>query len=309
MQRGKPLKFVSFFTKLLLVSLLAFGLFKSYDFYQQNKKERSKQKLLDKSNHEKPFVILITASNHSPYCEKNLFSALTQNYSSFRILYIDDASTDGTFEKANALARQFSPRSYEKVTFLRNKVRKGSLACLYDAIHNHCQNHEIVLVVDGADFLAHENVLTKLNKVYAKSFTWMTYGNFLDYPSYRQIPMKCRQLSKNVVFNNSFRTHEMPEVHLKTFYAGLFKLIAKEDLLNYNHQFILEDGTLAYYIPLLEMAGKHASFINEVLYLHTAKAAFPPPHEYISYLKKLPKYRRLKTLPFEQIPPTISPSA
>ena len=274
-----------------IVLLLALGAFKSYDFYKENKLERSKSKKLQVNTSQKPFVILISAHNNSIYCEKSLFSVITQNYQNFRVLYIDDASTDDSFLKVSLMASQSVQR--DKISFLQNKETKGSLACLYEAIAT-CQDHEIVLLVDGNDFLAHENVLSKLNKVYSKPSTWMTYGNFLDYPSYRQIPIKCKQIPKNVIFNNSFRSYELQEVHLKTFYAALFKQIRKEDLL-YKGRFLSADGTLAYFLPLLELAGKHASFVNEVLYLHT-RSHPPLSQECLSHIQKLPKYKRLKTL-------------
>jgi glycosyltransferase involved in cell wall biosynthesis len=285
-------KILKFLAKFAIVLLLAFGIYKSYDFYKQNKIQRKQAKELQIDSSQKSFVIVISAHNNTTYCEKSLFSALTQHYENFRILYIDDASTDDSFTKVSLMASQ-SPRA-EKISFIRNKEPKGTLACLYEAIHT-CKDHEIVLLVDGSDFLAHENVLRKLSKVYSKPSVWMTYGNFLDYPSYRQIPVKCKQIPKNIVFNNSFRTHEINDVYLKTFYAGLFKQIRKEDLL-YKEKVVNADATLAYFLPLLEMSGKHACFLNEVLYLHT-KSTPPLSLERVAYIKKLPKYKRLKALP------------
>ncbi len=285
-------KFLKFLAKFAIVLLLALGIYKSYDFYRQNKIQRKQAKALQIDHSEKAFVILITAHNSSAYCEKSLFSALTQNYENFRIIYTDDASTDDSFAKISLMASQSLRK--DKVSFIRNKEPKGHLASLYDAIYS-CEDHEIVLLVDGNDFLAHENVLSKLRKVYSKPSTWMTYGNFLDYPSYRQIPVKCKQIPKNIVFNNSFRSHEIHDMYLKTFYAGLFKQIKQEDLL-FKGKFISADASLGYLLPLLEMSGKHASFINEVLYLHT-RATPSLSQECLTYIKKLPKYKRLKALP------------
>jgi len=285
-------RILKFLAKFTIVLLLAFGIYKSYDFYKQNQIQRKQAKAPEIDSSQKSFVIVISAHNNTTYCEKSLFSALTQHYENFRILYIDDASTDDSFAKVSLMASQ-SPRS-NKISFIRNKEAKGTLACLYEAVHA-CKDHEIVLLVDGSDFLAHENVLRKLAKVYSKPSVWMTYGNFLDYPSYRQIPVKCKQIPKNIVFNNSFRTHEISDLYLKTFYAGLFKQIRQEDLL-YQEKIVHADATLAYFLPLLEMSGKHACFLNEVLYLHTKSTPSLSP-ERVAYIKKLPKYKRLKALP------------
>jgi cellulose synthase/poly-beta-1,6-N-acetylglucosamine synthase-like glycosyltransferase len=278
-----------FLAKSAIALLLIFGIYESYEFYQHNKIQRKTQQIGSLS--QKSFVILITADNNAAYCEKTLISALSQNYPNFRIVYIDQESTDGSWETVCRLA-DYSLHP-EKVTFLRSEKFVGSLARFYDAIHE-SKDEEILVIVDGNDFLAHENVLTKLNKIYSKPSIWMTYGNFLDYPSYKQIPVRCKQIPKNVVFNNSFRSHEIQEMHLTSFYAGLFKQIRKEDLV-YKGRFLSMHDTPAYTIPLLEMAGKHASFINDVLYLHTKSPTVSP--DLLNHIKKLPKYSRLKANP------------
>lgn len=283
-----------FLAKSAIAILLMFGIYKSYDFYEHNKIQRTQYQALSPT--QKSFVILITGHNNITYCEKSLNSALSQTYPHFRVVYIDQESTDGSWEKI-CRAVDSSPHP-EKVTLIQSKKLIGSLSSLYDAIHA-CQDQEILVVLDGNDFLAHEHVLCKLNKIYAKPSIWMTYGNFLDYPSYKQMPIRCKQIPKNVVFNNSFRSHEIQEMHLKTFYAGLFKKIRKEDLL-YKGRFLGMEDTPAYTIPLLEMAGKHASFINDVLYLHTKSS--PLSSELVNHLKKLPKYSRLKNLPLDHAP-------
>ncbi len=287
-------KTLLFLSKTSIVLLIAFGIYTSYSLYKENKLQRKHTKTLIIDSSQKSFVILISAYNNSKYCEKSLFSAITQRYQNFRVLYVDDASTDDSFAKISRMA-SLSDQS-DKISLVRNSKNKGSLDSLYNAIQT-CQDYEIIVPVDGNDFLAHENVLTKLNKVYTKPSTWMTYGNFLDYPSYRQLPIKCKQIPKTIVFNNSFRSHEIMDVYLKTFYAALFKKIRKEDLL-YKGRFLSSDNSLAYFLPLLELAGKHAFFINEVLYLHTKSHPSLSP-ECISFIKKLPKYKRLTLLSME----------
>lgn len=284
-------RILKFLGQVCLAFLICFGIYKSYGFYQQNKIERLQIEKKQLSSSQKPFVIVISGHNNSLYCEKSLLSTMTQNYGNFRVIYIDDASTDDSFSKISFAVAQ-SPKK-DKISLVKSKESQGLLSTLYDVICS-CEDQEIVLLLDGHDFLAHENVLAKLNKVYAKPSTWMTYGNFLDYPSYRQIPIKCKQIPKNVIFNNSFRSYDIQDMHLKTFYAALFKQIRKEDLL-YKGKFLSSDGALAYLLPLLEMSGKHACFINDVLYLHT-RSQPPLSLECLSYIRKLPKYKRLKNL-------------
>src|SRR5690242_9474840 len=50
-----------------------------------------------------PFVIVIIGRNNGAYLEKTLQSIFFQNYENFRILYVDDASDDGSFDLAQEL--------------------------------------------------------------------------------------------------------------------------------------------------------------------------------------------------------------
>ena len=80
------------------------------------------------------------------------------------------------------------------------------------------KDEEIVLVLDGDDCLAHENVLKALNKAYADPDVWMTYGNYLDYPTLlKQEPCICKEIPQKVIAAGSFRSAEwdrLPPAHL-----------------------------------------------------------------------------------------------
>jgi len=51
------------------------------------------------SNNETPLVILICSYNNEPWIEKNLDSVFCQQYENFRVIIVDDASTDKTLQK------------------------------------------------------------------------------------------------------------------------------------------------------------------------------------------------------------------
>ena len=84
---------------------------------------------------------------------------------------------------------------------------------LHSAIQS-CKNEEILLFLEEGDWLAHEDVLKWINLCYEDPSVWMTYGNFVEYPSYKK---------------GSSKT-ELPFCPLQSGYAGLFKKVEKEDL-------------------------------------------------------------------------------
>ncbi|MCI5051722.1 MAG: glycosyltransferase family 2 protein [Simkaniaceae bacterium] len=212
---------------------------------------------------QKPFVILICSYNNAAYYEENLTGALNQRYENYRVIYVNDVSTDGTGEGVEKLIATH-PKG-ERVTLFNNNERCGALKNIYTSIHGHIKDNEIVVLLDGDDFLADEDVLTHLNEVYSTQDVWMTYGQMREKNS--GMEGFCKPMPVEIVNQNSFRQHlEIPS-HLRTFYAGLFKKIKKEDLL-FNGQFYPMTWDMAMMLPMIEMARDHFTFIPRVLYIY-----------------------------------------
>jgi glycosyltransferase involved in cell wall biosynthesis len=209
-------------------------------------------------------VIVITSYNNKNWVYKNLISVLKQDYSNYRVIYIDDASTDGTADEVKQLMQAQSQES--RVTLIENQVRRGGLYNLYHAVSS-CADEEIILSLDGDDWLANCWVLKTLNEVYSTKNVWLTHGTLIEYPKYAlgwSIP-----IPESVTKSNAFRTYRCPS-HLKTYYAWLFKKIRVEDL-QYNGEFFQMTWDQAIMFPMMEMAGKHHAFISDVLYVYNVE--------------------------------------
>ncbi|MBI2743410.1 MAG: glycosyltransferase family 2 protein [Chlamydiales bacterium] len=268
-------------------------------FFKTEKKvsSRSKSSLVLE---EKPFVIVIPSYKNSSFCEKNLRSVFEQKYKNYRVIYIDDCSPDDTFAKAKDLVEKSGQQ--ERFTLIRNEKNRGALSNFYHAIHT-CRDNEIIVALDGDDFLAHDEVLVKLNRIYSKGDVWMTYGNYLDYPTYKQSVVSCKKIPDKVVKQNSFRKAPWVSSHLRTFYAGLFKQIKYDDLL-YQGNFYPMAGDLAMMFPLLEMSGRHAQFVSDILYLYNRtnplndhKVNFALQEQCANAIRASLPYQPLKSLP------------
>lgn len=217
--------------------------------------------LKEEKKTEKPFVIVTTSYNNKDYYKKNLDSIFSQKYQNYRLIYVDDLSPDGT----GLLVEEYvKGKGKEKqVTLIKNTERAGALSNIYTAL-SQCKNHEIIVSVDGDDWLSHDHVLTYLNEVYSDPSVWLTYGQFICYPDNSK--GFAVELPKEVIEKNDFRSFG-GATHLRTFYAGLFHRIKKEDLLHQN-KFYSMAWDSAMLIPMLEMSGKHTKFISEVLYVY-----------------------------------------
>ena len=208
------------------------------------------------------FVIVIPSYNNQEYCERNLNSVFSQSYDHFRVIYVDDDSPDGT---GNAVKEYIRKNHLEdRVTLVQNERRIGPLANMYQAIWM-CAPDEIVVNLDGDDWFAHRNVLAILDDVYQSGDIWLTYGQFVYYPSY-QVGF-AEGIPRDIIERNAFRSFTRGTTALRTFYAGLFHQIKKEDLFE-NGDFFVAGWDLAMMFPMLEMAGTHSRFVPDVSYVY-----------------------------------------
>ncbi|GAB5411430.1 MAG: hypothetical protein ChlgKO_05440 [Chlamydiales bacterium] len=209
---------------------------------------------------EKPFVILMCGYNAEKYVEKALRSVLEQEYSNYRLIYIDDASED----KSHHLVKT-TLEKHKKIEnlLIQNPHNVGAMANLKRGF-DLCKDQEIIVHLDADDLLAHPYALKKLNEIYANPDVWLTYGSYLDIPTYA--PGKfARPIPKQILQKGKIREHPWSSSHLRTYYAGLAKKIHLEDL-KIDGEFLPSTSDLATMYPMIEMAGTHAYFVPECLH-------------------------------------------
>jgi glycosyltransferase involved in cell wall biosynthesis len=209
---------------------------------------------------QKHIVVIVPSYNNQHYYKKNLDSIFSQDYDNFRVIYIDDQSQDRT---AHLVRSYIEKRDlWHHVTLVENQQRRGALANLYDAIHS-CQDSDIVVTVDGDDWLAHPQVLKIINCAYADPNVWITFGQFRFHPDGRK--GYCRDIEPHEFTRDRRWCHVA--THMRTFYAGLFKKIKKEDLM-INGRFFEVTWDKAMMAPMLEMANRRWKFIPDIVYVY-----------------------------------------
>lgn len=209
----------------------------------------------------KRFAVVIPSFNNERWCEQNLESVLGQDYPEFRVLYIDDASGDDTARLVTEyIARH--PRG-NLVSFRSNEDRLGAAENIDRAVRS-CEADEIVLLVDGDDFLAHPQVLARLNELYRDPDLWVTWGQFTRFPE--ESEGFCAPIPSEIVSANAYRDYPFVASHLRTFYAGLYHRIRPIDIQNADGRFFPIACDVAHMWSLMEMAGPHARFVAEILY-------------------------------------------
>ena len=247
-------------------------------------------------------VVVICSYNNGPYVEENLKSLFIQDYPKWKMIYINDASTDNTAQEVQRCIHKYKMSKHSVV--VNNKDRKGAMANLYNAIHA-IHPRTVVVQLDGDDMLKGKHVLKHVAKTYRNKNVWMSYGNYESFPS--NAPGwqhdSCHAFPEEVIRNKSFRHYTWVGYPLRTFYAKLFQNIKENDL-KYKGQFFSVVSDTGMMHPMFEMASDgHIHYEKKVLYsyrVNTGNNDFfvrkALMDEVSSYIKSLPQYPTLHQL-------------
>lgn len=220
------------------------------------------------SSYDPFFFILSLSYNNEKWCIKSLESALMQDYSNWILYIVNDASTDTTGFLLENYIREHALEN--KVILINNPQRRLAVENFYYAIHQFCHDDWIVVTLDGDDWFTTPKALSRIAQEYRDESVWLTYGNFINYPS--NVPNYLGTFSEEILNENSFRDHQWFSAHVRTFKGWLFKMIEHKDLFMHGKP-IPAVPDLATMFPMLEMASQgHIRTINDILYAYNHHA-------------------------------------
>lgn len=256
----------------------------------------------------KHFVVIIPSRNNSPWVSKNLDSLYLQTYPYWHAIYINDCSDDDTAQKVVQFIKDH--KLEDKIILITNEKRQGALANMVKAVYM-SHDWDIIVTLDGDDWLKGNDVLKNLNDIYADDNIWMTYGSYEQFPAGKHKAAsfsKQIEIPKDIVASNGYRKYQWCSSHLRTFYAWLFKCINIEDL-KVDGEFFSMAGDIAHIIPLLELSGGRFKFISDIIYVYNVQT----PHNDYKINRQLQAkmdkeirartpYKPLKTIPSQYLP-------
>jgi glycosyltransferase involved in cell wall biosynthesis len=202
-------------------------------------------------------IIISPFWNSSELTKKCIESLKNQYYTNFKAYFIDDMSTDNSYDVAKETIGDDN-----RFILIKNKVKKHKTKNFIDIIRDNYNIRwdDVIIELDGDDRLSDNFVLGQINKVFMDENIWVCgskwkdqYGRLGNYGKPK--PSRARKTSWNFS-------------HLRTFRSFLFNLIDDDDL-KFEGEYFKAGCDLGHGIPILEMCGEeHFHYIDEPLYTY-----------------------------------------
>ncbi len=203
-------------------------------------------------------IVMTTFYNAENYIERSIGSLIGQKFKDFKCYLIDDVSTDNSYNLAKNMID-----GDDRFVLIKNNVKKYKTHNYVSILNNdNINNDEIVVELDGDDWLSNSNVLEIVNETYKDKQIWITNGSF----KYASGGMGFS--SPQTDFDN-LRNSRFTASHLRTWKVSLWRKIKDEDHKDSEGNYLKINADLAYMLPMLEMASfKHYKFIPEILLIY-----------------------------------------
>lgn len=204
-------------------------------------------------------IIITTLYNAEKYIERCLFSIKTQTFKDFKCYITDDMSTDNSVN----LVKNYI-KNDDRFILIENSTKFYQPGNYDQVIRNNpnISDSDIIVEVDGDDWLPDTNVFKRINDLYKDKNVWIANGSFKystgqpGFSSKQQITNNLR----NIVFTAS---------HIRTWRAFLWRKIEIEDLKDDTGTYWSVTGDLSFMYPMLEMSGEeHYRFMEDINYVY-----------------------------------------
>ena len=214
------------------------------------------------------FYIVTLCYNCEEYINDCLESIVTQQYDNYKVIIIDDASSDGTVKRIKDFLNKHNHFN-DRFNLIENSERKGPLANHIQSLEvEEIKDNDIILHLDGDDLLTCSTSLSIINKNYANNPNHLiSYG---DYESATGKESICKPWQSNISVSEYIAPIGWIFSHIRTFKYMLWKYIDKKlSFYDEEGKIFTSAGDVAIMKPLLELAGrKRTMFFNKKMYYY-----------------------------------------
>ena len=216
------------------------------------------------------FIIFVSYCEiFKPYIVECLNSIVSQNYINYEVVIVNDG--DQNVNNIKIIETFISNKdNFNLINFNNNNGPAYSKAMFVKYIQENLGRkyglNDIILIIDGDDYLIDKNALLKINSVYLEKKCWFTVGNYCgkwnddmknNYNNFINMNSQERRKSKKCY---------LP--HPRSFKAGLCNFI-DISIFKYNNKYLRRCTDLVLLMEILELCGpSKIQFIDEKLYYY-----------------------------------------
>jgi glycosyltransferase involved in cell wall biosynthesis len=199
--------------------------------------------------------------NAEKYIKNCIRTLKSQTDRDFEVYLIDDMSTDNTVEVTKKLIDGDS-----RFNLIVNQEKKFKLRNL-DELITQFDNEDIVIEIDGDDFLLSSDTVSDIRNLYSDGNVWLTNGSFMYSNGNPGFSSKCNP--------DTVRKDVFTFSHLRTWKTFLWKAIPDSYLRDDDGSYFKSAADVAYTFSLLELAGdENYRFIPKLYYVYNAESPY-----------------------------------
>ena len=230
-------------------------------------------------------VVAVTLYNSIDVIQQCIGSIISQSYSNFVCYITDDLSTDGSSDLVEELIK--TDNRFVLVKNSKKRYQGGN----YDLIcrdTKEVHDEDIVVEVDGDDWLPDRNVFQRVVDTYNSGDIWIANGMF-------------KYMNGNIGFTqpvtdfDNLRKGAFTASHLRTWKVFLWRAMPPETLRDESGEWWSAACDLIFMWDMLEMAGpEHYKFMSDINYVYNDVNPYNEHKQFMPYINKMNNFAKNK---------------
>lgn len=213
------------------------------------------EELREIRNNQNKIVIISPVYNAEKYIEKCIKSVASQDYNNYKMIIIDDCSTDNTYQMILKTLDSLSDDKRKLFSIHQNYENMGAV---FNQVNQIQQIHDdsIVILLDGDDWLKNDPcIFHRINNLYREGaeFTYGSCWSVID-----NIPLISQEYPPEVKLNRDYRNYKfnwnIPYTHLRTFKSSLFDIKDFSVFKDSDGKWLKAGGDTSLFYELIERA-------------------------------------------------------
>ena len=162
-------------------------------------------------------------------------SVYNQTFQNWRIIYIDDNSSDNTYLNVLLFIKKYKLK--DKIILLKNHINYKQAYSRFRAFQ-YCNDNEICCLLDGDDWLHNNQVLQNLKKLYDSQKIEASYGKFQYFANNKLGNISGHnEFPKEIIKHKKYRQYRWISQHMRCGLAKHFKSYPIEYIKNQNNEY------------------------------------------------------------------------